>query len=202
MLDLTKVNEKYNPFMILGDENVGSRRYMQIAWFMDKIKSGDYQYIGLVGNGEKPNSVDFLQYFYEALPIYDRYWATLDVYVSNGYNFPKNLIFDLMKIRPTDYLRELPLENFDNDEITIYRASTTYIHDEFGKTDLLDELSWTTSIDVASWFFERYERSGCNAYLYQGKIKKQDIIAYSNSRNEFEVIQFRGVNDIELLESC
>ena len=48
--------------------------------------------------------------------------------------------------------------------------------------------------------FKEYKNRHAN-YLYKAKIRPADVIAYTDDRKEFEVIQFNSVYDIELLET-
>ena len=64
----------------------------------------------------------------------------------------------------------------------------------------VDSLSWTLWRDVAEWFAERHEHYGQEKqHLYKATISADDVIAFTNSRREFEIIQYRGVRDIEEL---
>ena len=46
----------------------------------------------------------------------------------------------------------------------------------------------------------KYKNRHAN-YLYQANLATKDVIAYTNDREEFEVIQFGSVYDIEVLDS-
>lgn len=59
-------------------------------------------------------------------------------------------------------------------------------------------MSWTLWRDVAEWFAERHEHYGQGTqHLYKATISTDDVIAFTNARQEFEIIQYRGVKDIE-----
>ena len=208
MINVERLDQRYNPYFILEhlrpryDAVYGKyadyeyeRKHKQIDYFMEKIKQGQVDYITLVGNGDSPNSLDFLRYFYDALSAVDRYRVTVDTYSGNGYNFPKDLIIGLKKCKPLDYLENLPTEYTKVESITVYRASQT---PPDGKLE--NEISWTTCRGVAEWFLERYDRNNTVAYLYSGDICKQDIIAFTNDREECEIIQHGDVRNIRLLE--
>lgn len=84
-----------------------------------------------------------------------------------------------------DYKRyqELP------DEITIYRGVKP--------KSSTKALSWTLSKKTAKWFADRFEKNG---QVYQAKIKKENVLAYFNSRNEEEIIaDFTKLYDIKKL---
>lgn len=86
----------------------------------------------------------------------------------------------LMSSEDESYLKNLP------DEITIYRGMTV---DEFKSGDF--GISWSLKKKVAN-FFTRYPRN-YQAYdlpktICELKIKKRDVIAFLNTRNEVEII--------------
>lgn len=59
-------------------------------------------------------------------------------------------------------------------------------------------MSWTLWRDVAEWFAERHEYYGQGMqHLYKATISADDVIAFTNGRQEFEIIQYQGVRDIE-----
>lgn len=68
-------------------------------------------------------------------------------------------------------LRSLP------DEVTIYRGTH--------KKNNSNALSWTDDYDSALWFAKRFDSNG---YVLEATIKKEDIIAYFDIRNESELI--------------
>jgi hypothetical protein len=65
-------------------------------------------------------------------------------------------------------------------EITVYRGYRRG-SDRCG-------LSWTMSIGKAEWFAQRYHREHDQAFVLTGKVSKEDIHAYTNGRNEQEII--------------
>lgn len=148
--------------------------------------------IGMAGNFTPPRAREFLAYYYNAMTPEDRYYATLDTYTTDGYCFPKRLIIGLKKIKPADYLKELPPEYADKDELTVYRASLN----EAGR-GVQTELSWTIKKEVAEHFQQMNTTKGLSSCIYKGIIRQKDIIAFSNCREEFEVIQHNSVKDIE-----
>lgn len=67
------------------------------------------------------------------------------------------------------------------DEVTVYRGVRT-------ERDQSERLSWTLSEEVARKFARSFSRGG--GFVYKGTIKKEDIIAYFDDRNEKEVVGF------------
>ena len=145
----------------------------------------------------------------EHCQIIKKYDFAIDAYIYNkGYKIPmiRNAIRHLRKYGKP----ELPSRIASKKIITVYR---------FGLEDIneaRDRISWTLSQRVAMWFMERYVHRNigiceygvgglCTTFtyqndgrlhLYQGKIKRDKIIAYTNSRTEFEIMQNRSVHDI------
>lgn len=63
--------------------------------------------------------------------------------------------------------------------VTVYRGVTSY------NAKNVKALSWTLDEKVAQWFAHRYGEQGT---VYQAQIRKEDIYAIFNGRNESEVI--------------
>ena len=79
-------------------------------------------------------------------------------------------------------------------EVIVYRGTASTAD------QAKNEISWTTNKDIAVWFAYRYHEVNSDNLpdlrVYQGVISYDKIIAYDNSRNEFEVIQHRNVRNI------
>lgn len=210
MLDIKKVDPRWNPITglyayslanpgLFTDKDFEEKKRM-LKENMQRIENGDVDVI-LSGSsgGEYPRRRDYLKYYYKCLEPAERYRITVESYVTDdGYNFPRSLIIGLKKIRPADYLKDLPDDLADDsvDTLTVYRATRT---PPCGAVK--NELSWSISKECSGWFFNNYKRKGTAAYLYCGKIRKDKVIAYTDSREEKEIIQHGGVFGIELLES-
>lgn len=95
----------------------------------------------------------------------------------------------LMTEEDFEYYNNLP------DEIEVWRGVSPG-REEYG-------LSWTDDYDKAIWFKRRFERDGSEGYLLSAKIKKEDVLAYFNSRNESELVVdvFKIKNKIVVQES-
>lgn len=72
------------------------------------------------------------------------------------------------------FLSELP------DEFTVYRGSS-----ENGRAY---GLSWTLDRAKAKWFARRDSRTGDFKRLARGRVRRDDVIAYLNGRNENEIV--------------
>ena len=66
-----------------------------------------------------------------------------------------------------------------DDIVTIYRGVTSY------NAENVRALSWTLDYEKAKWFAHRFSGDGT---VYEAQIKREDILALFNSRNESEVI--------------
>ena len=120
------------------------------------------------------------------------YNMIIQCYLYNGYNFPKQIMLkakQLSRFIP-DNIRctDLPKTK----EVTIYRATASTAE------QAKKEISWTINKDVGIWFAYRFHEAESmpDLHLYQGLIDYDKIIAYTNDRNEYEVIQHRNVRDI------
>ena len=97
----------------------------------------------------------------------------------NDYDSFRDLFIQLKR-----YSGDIDLE----DEVVIYRGGTDR------STDIEEALSWTTSLDVAKFFSTRFDGE---QFLFKAKVKKENILAYINSRNEYEVIvSFEDIYDV------
>lgn len=126
----------------------------------------------------------------------------ISVYINDGYKFPKSVMIRAKKIAPTipeaDRLKGLP----EGDTLTVYRATSEPI-----SSKAKNGLSWTTNKNVAIWFGYRnvevfggaFREHATPLHIYTGTISRKKIIAYTNDRREFEVIQHGSVKDISEL---
>jgi RNA-splicing ligase RtcB len=96
------------------------------------------------------------------------------------------------KYRSDDWNKEMPECVRNETTFTVFRAGEESID------DAAESMSWTLWRDVAEWFAERHEHYGQGTqHLYKATISADDVIAFTNERQEFEIIQYRGVKDIE-----
>lgn len=139
--------------------------------------------------------VALLEHFYKLFKdnaiLYD---CIISVYSMHGYCFPKKIIMKAKQIAP-----EIPDSIRYNDlprtkKVIVYRGTASTAE------QAKNEISWTTNKDIAVWFAYRYHEVNSDnlpdLHVYQGVISYDKIIAYDNSRNEFEVIQHRNVRNI------
>ena len=136
---------------------------------------------------------------YERMSPEDRYQETLDVYaeLECTYKFPRKLLIGLKRIKPKDYLKDLPDYLEDTDPITVYRGTNAA---EFLSTARTAP-SWTIDKNVAIWFSQRFGVlsgvwGGRSGKVFSATIEKDKIIAYMDS-SESEVVQHCGVKNIK-----
>ena len=126
--------------------------------------------------------------FYRDIPDNLKYEFCTQAYINHGDSLPavRKAVREALKYgRP-----ELPEELKQAQEITVYRAG------EEPPEKAKYRISWTTDKTVAEFFLNTY--IGRHAtHLYRGKIKPCHIIAYTNDRNEKEIMQYRHVFNIE-----
>lgn len=80
----------------------------------------------------------------------------------------------LMEKREFEYFCSLP------DEVSVYRGVAV------GREEVKG-LSWTCNYDTAEWFSKRFDTEDQKGYILKGTVKKEDIFAYFDSRNEDEI---------------
>ena len=115
-----------------------------------------------------------------------KYECFLEFYVTSEGRFNRNLVRWAKKYRPTDYLIDLPGEYIDKSTLEVYRASTLPPEYEFL---IQNEPAWTLKKRVAEWFRDRAKLISVSRYIYKATINKDDIVAYTNCRKEYEVVQ-------------
>ncbi|HDK7194953.1 TPA: hypothetical protein PTV74_003261 [Clostridium botulinum] len=146
------------------------------------------EYIRLFCLIDKPYRFLFYQHLFYDIPDEQKYEVFKDVYTSCEYGF-NNL--------SRDFLEEIFEYNkadknwFDEDIIAIYRGEGSL------STSYNKAYSWTTDINVARWFAERFNSNG---KVYKGYIRQQDILDYFGDRNEKEILAFpEDVFNVELV---
>lgn len=97
-------------------------------------------------------------------------------------NVTKKQLVAMFKKADAHYLMtEEERKIFDRleDPVTVYRGVTPYNNDN------IRALSWTTNLPTAKWFATRFADRGT---VYEALIEKKHILAYFDSRHEFEVV--------------
>lgn len=158
---------------------------------LNKIKSySGFQYII-----NKRYASAFFKYTYEYLDKDDFKEALLNLFTYLEYpnmdkNFTQRQFIKLFKRIPTiEWIDEEDLEHYNNlpEVITIYRGVKP--------KNKVEALSWTDNYDTAKWFADRFEANG---KVYKAQINKEDILVYTNQRNEHEcIVDFTKLMNIE-----
>ncbi len=126
--------------------------------------------------------------FYPRIPDGMKYEFVTDIYTHNG-DSCANIREALTHAR--DY-GEPDLPEWMKDVITVYRGCSE------SAEEARWSISWTTEQDVAEKFANRnIFRFGQKGHVYKAKIPASEIIAFTNTRHEQEVMQYGSVYDIE-----
>ena len=136
--------------------------------------------------------VDHFIRHYDEIPKNQIGKILCNLYTSREYILNK-LDIDIIKKTFSGYnVSRIPSDKInDNNLITIYRGQT------YASTPLQEALSWSLDKSVARWFANRFNSNG---KIYKGKVKLQDVMLYTNSRNEQEVlVEFKDIKDVEVI---
>lgn len=109
--------------------------------------------------------------------IYDLNMSQEDM-LNHLINADKNKLMDENKIKKYNELQ---------DEIILFRGCK--------EKEYATAFSWTTDKQQAEWFAQRY---GSKGYVFQCKIKKEDVLFVKDYENEV-VINYNNLYDLELL---
>lgn len=132
--------------------------------------------------------------YYEKIPQNLRRDFVVGCYEHHGDSVPG--CRKALRGLPKNGINELPKAYRDKEYITVYRAG------EEARNKAKYRLSWTLDKRVALGFYNNLNYSRDRAHnLYKAKIRPCDVIAYTNERKEKEVLQYRKVYDIEVLDS-
>lgn len=169
---------------------------------LNRVEAGEYDLIPLFGNycpGCSVYSDKVLDEIFLYLPeTEEAYNAVIDTWANSKGGFPIWVFEELSAWVLPSWLKELPPPYFKRDYVTVYRGGV-----EADEEHLIYTPSWTIDKSVALWFCARLQRifdakqSNEKAHLYKAKISPYDIIAYTEQRNEQEIVQCGGVYDIE-----
>lgn len=139
-------------------------------------------------------SQDALKMYYKRFTNEQLLYRTiLAVYTNDGYRFPKEVMQKAAEIAPSVPVADRLGDLTAGDPVIVYRgcsasSSLERLHEAF---------SWTTDIDTAVFFAFRRSRKG--RAVYRASIPREKIIAYTNCRNEHEILQYKAVESIEIL---
>lgn len=175
----------------LYDEEDRQRRYERLSK-AEKLSH-------CVSTINKGNRFAYLDYLYKLGAITDQecadevysIWTMQEKFHDCGIAKTKLIRFMKMadkEINLPDNIEQLS----DDDMVTIYRGV---------RVNNYKGLSWTINKQRAEWFAKRFGINGEKGYVFTGQIKKKDIIAFFDSRNEEEAVcDYRKVKDIQCEE--
>ena len=136
-----------------------------------------------------------LEMVYLRLPDRYKYSIPVQCYTHNGDRMStvRKYVRQARKYAPIE--KRIPARMIGLTEIEVYRAGVESLDKAAYR------ISWTTSLDVARWF---YNRAAAGAqpqrHIYKGIIKPEKIICYTDERQEKEVMQYNSVRKIVELE--
>ena len=170
------------------------RLYYRILKAEEAMLRREYDSISQFIFGEADTGAIILQIGKRIIPKPIQYKIAVRLYTDEGDMYDE--ILDIVKngreYRSDDWNKDLPEYVRNKTIFTVYRAGAENID------DAAECMSWTLWRDVAEWFAERHEHYGQGTqHLYKANIFADDVIAFTNGRREFEIIQYRGVRDIE-----
>ena len=141
----------------------------------------------------KGNRFDFLNFLYKYNVITDQecadtlysIWTMQERFYDCG--MAKTKMIKFMKMAEKSLVLPDDIDKLSDDSvITIYRGV---------KENDYKGLSWTIDKNTAIWFAKRFSNGDC--YVFTGQLKKKDIIAYFNNRDEAEIVcDYRKIKHI------
>lgn len=126
--------------------------------------------------------------FYDEIPDNLKYDFAISAYQHHGDSIPavRKAVRGAAKYGKA----ALPAELQRQEAITVYRAGEENI------TKCKYRISWTTDRSVAEFFLNTYIWRHAT-YLYTAQIRPADVIAYTDDRNEKEILQYGKVFNIQ-----
>jgi len=125
---------------------------------------------------------------FDSVPDKLKYQFAIEAYSNNGDSIPgvRKAVRSLQNYPKP----KLPEFISSQNTITVFRAGEEPIHKSPYR------LSWTTDKRVAEFFLNEYVKKHAR-HLFKANIHTADIIAYTNDREEQEVLQYRKVFNVE-----
>lgn len=149
-----------------------------------------FSYLNVINKG---NRFDFLNFLYKYNVITDQecadtlysIWTMQERFYDCG--MAKTKMIKFMKMAEKSLVLPDDIDKLSDDSvITIYRGV---------KENDYKGLSWTIDKNTAIWFAKRFSNVDC--YVFTGQLKKKDIIAYFNNRDEAEIVcDYRKIKHI------
>lgn len=142
---------------------------------------------------------NLIKLYEDRLPLEEKCRIAVYHYSNHGDFYPtiRKYVRKARIIRPDNWRDELPSSEREKETFIVYRGGGETI----SKAPYC--LSWTLSKEVAEWFMKRHERTHPGEqHLYRASIAADKAIAYIGGRNEFEIVQYRGVKGVEEIGLC
>lgn len=170
---------------------------LDITKTIGNLKMWQYQMIEEINKAEKimdiyamvnkPYCLTFLKFAMPYLSTEDFSKLLADVWIRSenpnmDANVNKQKLITMFGKAEAKYLmseQERRQLNALDDEVTVYRGVTTF------NAKNIKALSWTLNLKKAKWFANRFDEDGT---VYEARIKKENIFAVFNGRNEAEII--------------
>ena len=172
-LDIMQVSERVVQVNKRAEEEVANNNYCRLLGLVDQ------QFV-----------IYMLNRVYNKIPKDQLYEVFVHIYSHMEYDFnylSREILEDVFSNKPKN--RRAPIED---EVLTIYRGEGEK------STPINKALSWTTCINVALFFANRFDSNG---KVYRAKIRKENILAYITHRGEEEVVAMpESVFEIEDLE--
>ncbi|MBD5149981.1 MAG: hypothetical protein HDT18_06335 [Oscillibacter sp.] len=177
------------------EEEMVDRYIRNIFRLDDAAKNGDWEKVSSLIILNPDIMEGGLKRVYPLLPDEYKFSIPTECQTHNGDRMPgvRKYVRQARKYAPIE--KRIPREMIALPEVEIYRAG------EEPLDKAAYRISWTTSIDVARWFYNRaiaFQRP--QRHIYKGIIKPEQIIWYTDGRKEKEVMQYNSVKNIVEIE--
>ena len=163
--------------------------------YFEAVEHEDWEQVSALIKLNPNIMAESLKLVYHRLPDEYKYSIPVQCYTHNGDHMPivRKFVSQARKYAPIE--KRIPAEMIGLPEIQVYRAG------EESSVKAAYRISWTTSLDVAKWFYDRAAaRLQPQRHIYRGVIKPEKIIWYTDSRHEKEVMQYNNVKNIVEIE--
>ena len=179
-------------------EEMRQEKYRFVPEAIEAIDSGDEESINKFLYYNPETASEMLKQRYGKFSPEKRFEVALYHYKDGGDHIGiiRQIIRRSLKLRDPNWREELPESVRDLNEFTVYRAACD------SPERVVGSLSWTLSKDIAEWFV-LYNNQNAGVQLpqriYKATIPADKVIAYLGGRDEFEILQYRGVKDIKTI---
>ena len=179
-------------------EEMEQEKYRFVPDAIEAIDNGDEKRIDLFLHYNAETAAAMLEQRYDKIPPGTRFETALYHYTDkgDGIDIIRRVIKESLKYRKPNWRDKLPESVRNLEEFTVYRA-TCDTPDE-----VANSLSWTLCKDIAEWFVVYNNKNAgyeLPQHIYKATIPADKIIAFLNSRDEFEILQFQGVENIQII---